>query len=450
LVNVRSLLAPGGKLWLQELAPPTKWLNFIFGSLPGWWLGYEDGRVTEPYIGPEQWETRLSQAGFDGIQATHHDGQINATMIAGLKKRANKLRVTLLVRDEGSDAKGSDAIRDVLMELESRGYDVDIRRFGQATPAGQFVVALLDAPGPFVHGMTEREYAQLKAFIVSAGSAGILWVTGLVQLQCTDPNQGIILGLCRTSRQELSVNIATLEVENYSSAGCKAIADTLSLLASRDTDDATNKDMEWVFLDGKIQVGRFHWISVHERLSTQPSQTGDRQLDIERRGSLRTLHWKHCQPREPLDDEVQLTIAAVGLNFKDVMVAMGLLGGADIEQSGLGVEAAGVVSKVGRGVKGINPGDRCFTFSGGSFTTSLTTKRSHCVKIPGSLSFEEAASMPAVYSTVIYCLIEQARLERNQVRITLGPSRCTLTNDDKSVLIHSACGGVGIAAIQIW
>lgn len=336
------------------------------------------------------------------------------------------------------------------MELESRGYDVDIRRFGQPTPAGQYVVALLDAPGPFVYGMTEQEYAQLKALIVSVGGAGILWVTGLVQLQCTDPNQGMILGLCRTSRKELSVNIATLEVENYSSAGCKAIADTLSLLAGRDADGATNKDMEWVFLDGKIQLGRFHWISVHERLSTKPSQAGERQLDIEHRGSLKTLHWKHCQAREPLDNEVQIAIAAVGLNFKDVMVAMGLLGGADIEQSGLGVEAAGVVSKVGPAVKDLVPGDRCFAFSGGSFTTSLTTKRSHCVKIPERLSFEEAASMPAVYSTVIYCLLEQARLERNQVRMTNRPSRCTTANDDQSVLIHSACGGVGIAAIQIW
>jgi hypothetical protein len=429
LINVRNLLAPGGKLWLQELAPPTKWLNFIFGSLPGWWLGHEDGRILEPYIGPEQWESRLSQAGFDGIQAKHHDGQVNATMITGFKERAYKLRATLLVRNEGSGAKGSDAVRDVLMELESRGYDVDIRRFGQSIPAGQFVVALLDAPGPFVYGMTEQEYAHLKTFIVSASGAGILWVTGLVQLQCTDPNQGMILGLCRTSRKELSVNIATLEVENYSSAGCKAIADTLSLLACRDTGDTTNKDMEWVFVDGKIQVGRFHWISVNARLSAQPSQTGDRQLDIERRGSLKTLHWKHCQPREPLDDEVQITIAAVGLNFKDVMVAMGLLGGASIEQSGLGVEAAGVVSRVGRDVKDLDPGDRCFAFSGGSFTTSLTTKRSHCVKIPRHLSFEEAASMPAVYSTVIYCLIEQARLERSQVRMTNRPSRRTFAND---------------------
>jgi hypothetical protein len=295
LVNVRKLLAPGGKLWLQELAPPTKWLNFIFGSLPGWWLGEEDGRILEPYIDPEQWETRLSQAGFDGIQATHHDGQVNATMIAGLKERTNKLRVTLLVRDQGSHAEGSHAVRGVLMELESRGYDVDVRRFGQPTPAGQYVVALLDAAGPFVYGMTEQEYTELNAFIVSASGAGILWVTGLAQLQCTDPNLGMILGLCRTFRKELSVNIATLEVKNYMMAGCRAIADTLSMFMRRDANDVTNHDMEWAFVDGKIQVGRYRWISVNDRLITQPSQTGDRRLDIKQRGSLKTLQWQQCQ-----------------------------------------------------------------------------------------------------------------------------------------------------------
>jgi hypothetical protein len=450
LVNVRKLLAPGGKLWLQELAPPTKWLNFIFGSLPGWWLGEEDGRILEPYIEPEQWETRLSQAGFDGIQATHHDGQVNATMIAGLKERTNKLRVTLLVRDQGSHAEGSHAVRGVLMELESRGYDVDVRRFGQPTPAGQYVVALLDAAGPFVYGMTEQEYTELNAFIVSASGAGILWVTGLAQLQCTDPNLGMILGLCRTFRKELSVNIATLEVKNYKMAGCRAIADTLSMFTRRDANDVTNHDMEWAFVDGKIQVGRYRWISVNDRLITQPSQTGDRRLDIKQRGSLKTLQWQQCQPRDPQDDEVQITVAAVGLNFKDVLIAMGILGGAEIEHAGLGVEAAGTVSKVGRAVMDIIPGDRCFVFCGGAFTTTLTTKRMHCVKIPGHLSFEEAASMPAVYSTVLYCLIDQARLEQNQVRVTEHSSRCTFANNNQSVLIHSACGGVGIAAIQIW
>jgi hypothetical protein len=445
LINVRNLLAPGGKLWLQELSPPTNWLNFIFGSLPGWWLGEEDGRILEPYIKPEQWQTRLCQAGFDGIQAQHHDGQVNATMIAGLKQLVDKLKVTLLIRNEDSDA-----VRDILSELVSRGYNVDIRHFGQPTPPGQYVVALLDIPGPFVYGMTEQEYTKLKAFIIGASGAGILWVTGLAQLQCTDPNQGMILGLCRTFRKELSVNIATLEVENYNQAGCKAIADMLSMLARRGADDATNQDMEWVFVDGNIQVGRYRWTSVNDKLITQPSQTGDRRLYIQQRGSLKTLQWQQCQSHDPQDDEVQITVAAVGLNFKDVLIAMGILGGAEIEHAGLGVEAAGTVSNVGRAVKDIIPGDRCFVFCGGAFTTTLTTKRMHCVKIPGHLSFEEAASMPAVYSTVLYCLMDQARLERDQVRITGHTSHCTFTNESQSVLIHSACGGVGIAAIQIW
>jgi hypothetical protein len=442
LINVRNLLAPGGKLWLQEIAPPTKWLNFIFGSLPGWWLGEEDGRILEPYIEPKQWETRLYQAGFDGIQAQYHDGQVNATMIAGLKQLVDKLKVTLLIRDEDSDA-----VRDMLSELESRGYNVDVRRFGQPTPPGQYVVALLDVPGPFVYGMTEQEYTQLKALIIGASGAGILWVTGLTQLQCTDPNQGMILGLCRTFRRELSVNIATLEVENYHQAGCEAIAHVLSMLAHRAPDDATNQDMEWIFVNGKIQVGRYRWISVNDGLITQPSQTGDRRLDIQQPGLLKTLQWQQYQPHDPQDDEVQVTIAAVGLNFKDVLIAMGVLGGAE---TGLGLEAAGTVSNVGRAVKDIIPGDRCFVSCRGAFTTTVTTIAMHCVKIPDNLSFEEAASMPAVYSTVLYCLMDQARLERDQVRMMSQPSRCASANDPQSVLIHSACGGVGIAAIQVW
>jgi NADPH:quinone reductase-like Zn-dependent oxidoreductase len=97
-----------------------------------------------------------------------------------------------------------------------------------------------------------------------------------------------------------------------------------------------------------------------------------------------------------------------------------------------GMEAAGVVTKVGPQVDNLSLGDRVMYMGDGSFSTSLTISAKLCVQIPPELSFEDAATMPCVFATVIYSLIEVARLEKGQ-----------------SVLIHSACGGVGIAAIQI-
>jgi NADPH:quinone reductase-like Zn-dependent oxidoreductase len=99
---------------------------------------------------------------------------------------------------------------------------------------------------------------------------------------------------------------------------------------------------------------------------------------------------------------------------------------------GFGMETAGVVTKVGPQVHNLSPGDRVIHMGEKCFSTSLIVSAKQCVRIPPELSFEDAATMPCVFATVIYSLIELARLEKGQ-----------------SVLIHSACGGVGIAAIQI-
>jgi NADPH:quinone reductase-like Zn-dependent oxidoreductase len=67
-----------------------------------------------------------------------------------------------------------------------------------------------------------------------------------------------------------------------------------------------------------------------------------------------------------------------------------------------------------------------------AYATMTKTAASRVMKIPEDLSFEEAAGMPCVYPTVVHSLINLTRLESGQ-----------------SVLIHSACGGVGLAALYV-
>ena len=98
----------------------------------------------------------------------------------------------------------------------------------------------------------------------------------------------------------------------------------------------------------------------------------------------------------------------------------------------LGLEGSGVVTRTALGVKNLRVGDRVFICDLGCFATKMVTSAKLCARIPDALSFEDAATMPCVYSTVIHSLVNIGGLERGQ-----------------SVLIQSACGGVGIAAIQI-
>jgi NADPH:quinone reductase-like Zn-dependent oxidoreductase len=104
---------------------------------------------------------------------------------------------------------------------------------------------------------------------------------------------------------------------------------------------------------------------------------------------------------------------------QDLLVSMGL-----VDRQPLGLEGSGVIENVGSEVADLRKGDRVFYLHTGCFATALTLPAASCVKIPATLSYEEAASMPCVYATAIHCLIEVGRLRKGE-----------------SVLIHSACGG---------
>jgi NADPH:quinone reductase-like Zn-dependent oxidoreductase/NAD(P)-dependent dehydrogenase (short-subunit alcohol dehydrogenase family)/acyl carrier protein len=154
-------------------------------------------------------------------------------------------------------------------------------------------------------------------------------------------------------------------------------------------------------------------------------------------GQLRNLRWEARAPLVPADDELDVEVQATGLNFRDVMYALGLLSDEAIENgfSGptLGFEFAGVVRGKGALVEGdFQPGDRVVGFGPSSFANRLITNVNAVARIPEGMSFEAAATIPSTFFTVYYAVHHLARLEPGE-----------------KILIHGAAGGVGIAAIQI-
>lgn len=93
------------------------------------------------------------------------------------------------------------------------------------------------------------------------------------------------------------------------------------------------------------------------------------------------------------------------------MVAMGLVGHKDQ----IGFEGSGFIRRVGSDVKDFSPGDRVIVCYKGIFKTRITIDPEHCWKIPDGISLADAASMPTVYVTAIYSLIELGNLQKDQV-----------------------------------
>ena len=113
------------------------------------------------------------------------------------------------------------------------------------------------------------------------------------------------------------------------------------------------------------------------------------------------------------------------------MVAMGILSSGSGSLH-LGIELSGTVTRVGAGVEHVGAGDRVVAVAPGGLTTLAVTKSSLVVKIPDSLSLDDAATMPIVFTTALQSLVHVGRIRKGQ-----------------TVLIHSVCGGTGHAAVQL-
>ncbi len=131
--------------------------------------------------------------------------------------------------------------------------------------------------------------------------------------------------------------------------------------------------------------------------------------------------------------DVRIDVAAAGINFADVMARMGLYPDAPKTPCVVGYEVAGTVLELGEGVEGLTPGQRVVagTMFGG-YASQVVVPASDVVALPDELSFEQGAAIPVNYGTAWAGLIGFGSLQAGE-----------------RVLVHSAGGGVGIAATQI-
>jgi acyl transferase domain-containing protein/acyl carrier protein len=149
-------------------------------------------------------------------------------------------------------------------------------------------------------------------------------------------------------------------------------------------------------------------------------------------GVLDHLALHETSRQAPGPGEVEIQVYTTGLNFRDVMKAMDIYPIEDDEIVQLGDECVGKIVALGDGVDNFKIGDEVVAIAPGCFSAFVTTSTALVVPKPVQLSFEEAATIPVVFLTAYYALHHLGRLAK-----------------DERILIHSAAGGVGLAAIQL-
>jgi NADPH:quinone reductase-like Zn-dependent oxidoreductase len=131
--------------------------------------------------------------------------------------------------------------------------------------------------------------------------------------------------------------------------------------------------------------------------------------------------------------DVRIDVAAAGINFADVMARMGLYQDAPKTPCVVGYEVAGTILELGDGVEGLTPGQRVVAGTQfGGYASQVVVPAADVIPLPDGLSFEQGAAIPVNYGTAWAGLIGFGSLQPGE-----------------RVLVHSAGGGVGIAATQI-
>ena len=151
---------------------------------------------------------------------------------------------------------------------------------------------------------------------------------------------------------------------------------------------------------------------------------------------LDRIRWMPIERRPPGPGQVEIAVAATGLNFRDVMWGLSVLPDEMLEAGlagpALGLECAGHIVATGANVEGLDSGDAVVAITGGAFATHVTVDTRTVARVPAGLPLEAAVTIPVAFLTAYYALVTCAGLTRGEW-----------------VLIHGGAGGVGLAALQV-
>ncbi|MFI9201286.1 type I polyketide synthase [Streptomyces sp. NPDC053048] len=260
--------------------------------------------------------------------------------------------------------------------------------------------------------LTEDRFAGARLVLLTRGA-----VAPAPGGTVTDPAQAAVWGLVRSAQSENPDRFVLLDLDD-DPASARALPAALA-----------TGEPQLALRQGVAHVPRLTRRTAADALRPATGATGWR-LTTSGTGTLDDLALtENPAATAPLGEgQVRIAVRAAGVNFRDALIALGMYPG----DATLGSEAAGVVTETGPGVTGLAPGDRVLGMIPESFGPLAVADHRMVARMPEGWTFAQAASVPIVFLTAYYALVDLARLRPGQ-----------------SLLVHSAAGGVGMAATQL-
>ncbi|GCB06395.1 type I polyketide synthase [Ralstonia sp. SET104] len=485
LAAVRMWMSPGALLVLSD-SQASRFSDIVFGLSPEWWITSRGDMLPAPAI-----ETMLLAQGFQ-TQARHveADLQIEGAPVLLLARReagrpADSRDLDQAIGDEIGGTVGAQATNwlvvcpDTPAALATRlaaALDEACASIGPGertprvavveSPEAALAHTALDAAGTACHIVflaadapllddsanaatlmaaqdstsvalarlvrgLGRKRANVRLTIVTRGGAPVAAPgTPAMALQ---PPQATLWGLGRVLMNEhAELHCRLIDIDPRQAQPVPALVQEL---LSGDAEDEVVLGLEERYVSRMLsaEVSELRERAVQAAAGEQAAPAV---LGFESSGSLSHLQWFPLPAFQLAPDEVEVEPMAVGLNFRDVMYAMGLLSDEAVENGfagpTIGMEFSGRVTRVGSAVTNFTNGDLVLGFAPACFASRLRTRVTALAHKPARLSFEEAATIPSTFFTAYYALNELARVRKGE-----------------RVLVHGAAGGVGIAAIQL-
>jgi acyl transferase domain-containing protein/protein-L-isoaspartate O-methyltransferase len=447
LGHVRRLLAPGGQVVLVEGVTRNRFADLTVGLTDGWWGFADDVRRGYALIGRDRWLALLREHGLEaaGIRpdAPFDDQAVMVGRAARAALRPEERGTWLLVGEDGPVAAALSA------RFEARGDRCERlqpsaltgRISLPAAPRDVIYLHALDDDLPHPHAdrpadaldeaqrrVTGGALHLIQALVAAGASTRLVLVTrgarALLAGEPVDPSHATLWGLGRAigvEHPELHPVLLDLDP-----AGGAELVDAIvgEVEADRAEDQVAVRD------------GTRYAARLVRRPSAPPAETAlpipdaaPYRLDSAGPKVLDSLAFRPLDRRAPGAGEVEVEVHVTGLNFRDVLIALGQYPEPDAP---LGGEFAGVITRVGAGVNGVAPGDVVLGIGQGAFSSHVTTRAELVARKPAGLTLPQAATVPSAFLTAHHALLDLAALRPGE-----------------SVLVHAGAGGVGMAAIQV-
>ncbi len=381
-------------------------------------------------MSPERVVTMLQEMGF----ATRHRSPLSDGLGAG----------ELLVAGRAATQSASPAPSSLPQDAEIVWAEVWAGLHGpcEVTDGPVCLIAPQQSTHPLMAvctAATDAELADailaLTAHVAQASAEGRALVTILPEgaqyagSAPADPLRHALWALLRTVRNEYpAVRITSVDPAPMGRIGTQAMMQLLERVVGE-----AAQETELVLTPDGVQALR---VTQGAPIIAPPGRPEALRLERPVTGRLDDMKWHRVARPGPAAGEVEIEIAATGLNYRDVMWAMGLLPEEALETGfagpTLGLECAGRITRIGADVQSFAVGDPVLAFGPACLASHLCIEQDRVHKLPGSMPLAQAAALPVAYFTAHYALVTLGRLRKGE-----------------TVLIHGGAGGVGLAAISV-